>query len=79
MISIPTSLALSTLPFIPIEMSLNSSTLIGMMMAIGKLVDDSIIVIDAIDQKLRQGLRPMQAAIHGTGEVFFWPVLLLAV
>jgi len=70
MISIPTSLALSTLPFIPIEMSLNSSTLIGMMMAIGKLVDDSIIVIDSIDRKLREGLRPRQAAIQGTGEVF---------
>ncbi len=70
MISIPTSLALSTLPFIPIGMSLNSSTLIGMMMAIGKLVDDSIIVLDAIDQKLRQGLKPVQAAIKGTGEVF---------
>ncbi|MDA0267722.1 MAG: efflux RND transporter permease subunit [Cyanobacteria bacterium] len=70
MISIPTSLALSILPFIPIGMSLNSSTLIGMIMAIGKLVDDSIIVLDAIDQKLRQGLRPMQAAIKGTGDVF---------
>ncbi|MGB3401111.1 MAG: efflux RND transporter permease subunit [Microcoleaceae cyanobacterium] len=70
MISIPTSLALSTLPFIPIGMSLNSSTLIGMMMAIGKLVDDSIIVLDSIDQKLRQGLTPVQAAIRGTGEVF---------
>lgn len=70
MISIPTSLALSTLPFIPIGMSLNSSTLIGMMMAIGKLVDDSIIVLDSIDQKLRAGLMPVQAAIKGTGEVF---------
>ncbi len=70
MIAIPTALALSTLPFIPIQMSLNSSTLIGMMMAIGKLVDDSIIVIDSIDQKLRGGLRPLQAAIQGTGEVF---------
>ena len=70
MISIPTSLALSTLPFIPIGMSLNSSTLIGMMMAIGKLVDDSIIVLDSIDQKLRAGLMPVQAAIKGTGDVF---------
>ncbi len=70
MISIPTSLALSTLPFGPLHMSLNSSTLIGMTMAIGKLVDDSIIVIDAIEQKLRQGFRPLQAAIKGTGEVF---------
>ncbi|MEO0518043.1 MAG: efflux RND transporter permease subunit [Cyanobacteria bacterium P01_A01_bin.116] len=70
MISIPTSLALSTLPFIPIGMSLNSSTLIGMMMAIGKLVDDSIIVLDSIDQKLRAGFMPVKAAIKGTGEVF---------
>ncbi|MGD1867185.1 MAG: efflux RND transporter permease subunit [Phormidesmis sp.] len=70
MISIPTSLALSTLPFIPIGMSLNSSTLIGMMMAIGKLVDDSIIVLDSINQKLRAGFMPVPAAIKGTGEVF---------
>ena len=70
MISIPTSLALSMLPFIPIGMSLNSSTLIGMMMAIGKLVDDSIIVIDSIDRKLQDGLKPHEAAIQGTGEVF---------
>lgn len=70
MISIPTSLALSILPFIPMGMSLNSSTLIGMMMAIGKLVDDSIIVIDAIDRKLQAGYKPHEAAIKGTGEVF---------
>ena len=70
MISIPTSLALSILPFVPISMSLNSSTLVGMMMAIGKLVDDSIIVIDAIDRQLKEGKTPRQAAIHGTGEVF---------
>ena len=70
MISIPTTLALSMLPFIPFSMSLNSSTLVGMMMAIGKLVDDSIIVIDSIDRKLKEGKTPRQAAIQGTGEVF---------
>ena len=70
MISIPTTLALSMLPFIPFSMSLNSSTLVGMMMAIGKLVDDSIIVIDSIDQKLKEGKTPRQSVIQGTGEVF---------
>ena len=70
MISIPTTLALSMLPFIPFSMSLNSSTLVGMMMAIGKLVDDSIIVIDSIDRKLKEGNTPRQSAIKGTGEVF---------
>ncbi|NET00946.1 MAG: efflux RND transporter permease subunit [Sphaerospermopsis sp. SIO1G1] len=70
MISIPMSLALSLLPFMPLAMSLNSSTLIGMMMAIGKLVDDSIIVIDSIDRHLKLGKNPRKAAIEGTGEVF---------
>ena len=70
MISIPMSLALSLLPFIPMNMSLNSSTLVGMMMAIGKLVDDSIIVIDSIDRQLKAGKTPRQAAIQGTGQVF---------
>lgn len=70
MISIPTTLALAMLPFIPLSMSLNSSTLVGMMMAIGKLVDDSIIVIDSIDRQLKTGKTPRQAAIQGTGEVF---------
>jgi HAE1 family hydrophobic/amphiphilic exporter-1 len=70
MISIPMSLALSLLPFMPLSMSLNSSTLVGMMMAIGKLVDDSIIVIDSIDRHLKLGKNPRKAAIEGTGEVF---------
>jgi len=70
MISIPMSLALSLLPFIPISMSLNSSTLVGMMMAIGKLVDDSIIVIDSIDRQFKAGKTPAKAAIEGTGDVF---------
>ncbi len=70
MISIPMSLALSMLPFIPISMSLNSSTLVGMMMAIGKLVDDSIIVIDSIERHLKLEKSPRKAAIEGTGEVF---------
>ena len=39
-------------------------------MAIGKLVDDSIIVIDSIDRKLKEGNTPRQSAIKGTGEVF---------
>jgi HAE1 family hydrophobic/amphiphilic exporter-1 len=70
MISIPMSLGLSMLPFIPLSLSLNSSTLVGMMMAIGKLVDDSIIVIDSIDRHLKMGKSSRKAAIEGTGEVF---------
>lgn len=70
LISIPTSLAMSILPFVPMGMSLNSSTLIGVLLAIGRLVDDSIVVIEAVERKLKQGKKPFQAAIEGTQEVF---------
>jgi len=70
LISIPTSLAISILPFVPMEMSLNSSTLIGVLLAIGRLVDDSIVVIESVERKLQEGRKPHQAAIEGTQEVF---------
>jgi hydrophobic/amphiphilic exporter-1 (mainly G- bacteria), HAE1 family len=70
LISIPTSLAMSILPFVPMGMSLNSSTLIGVLLAIGRLVDDSIVVIESVERKLQQGRKPHQAAIEGTQEVF---------
>ncbi|PHJ67322.1 acriflavine resistance protein B [Nostoc linckia z18] len=70
LISIPTSLAISILPFVPMGMSLNSSTLIGVLLAIGRLVDDSIVVIESVERKLKQGRKPFHAAIEGTQEVF---------
>jgi hydrophobic/amphiphilic exporter-1 (mainly G- bacteria), HAE1 family len=70
LISIPTSLAMSILPFVPMGMSLNSSTLIGVLLAIGRLVDDSIVVIESVERKLKQGRKPFHAAIEGTQEVF---------
>ncbi len=70
LISIPVSIAISVLPFVPMGMSLNSSTLIGMMLAIGRLVDDSIVVIESVDRQLQAGKSPRQAAIQGTQEVF---------
>ena len=70
LISIPTSLAMSILPFVPMGMSLYSSTLIGVLLAIGRLVDDSIVVIESVERKLQEGRKPHQAAIEGTQEVF---------
>ncbi|BAU15777.1 AcrB/AcrD/AcrF family protein (plasmid) [Leptolyngbya sp. NIES-3755] len=70
LVSIPTSLAMSILPFMPMGMSLNSSTLIGVLLAIGRLVDDSIVVIESVERKLIEGKPPKQAAIEGTREVF---------
>lgn len=70
LITIPTSLAISLLFFVPMGMSLNSSTLIGVLLSIGRLVDDSIVVIEVVERKLREGKTPRQAAIQGIEEVF---------
>ncbi|BAY66413.1 AcrB/AcrD/AcrF family protein [Calothrix brevissima NIES-22] len=70
LIAIPTSLSLSLLPFVPMQMSLNSSTLIGLLLSIGRLVDDSIVMVEVVERKLKQGKTPRQAAIEGAEEVF---------
>ncbi len=69
MTSIPTCLALAVLLFVPMNFSINSSTLIGLLLAIGRLVDDSIVVIHSVHRKLDQGASPVRAAIDGTMEV----------
>jgi HAE1 family hydrophobic/amphiphilic exporter-1 len=69
MTSIPTCLGLAVLLFAPMHLSINSSTLIGLLLAIGRLVDDSIVVIHAVHRKLDQGSSPARAAVEGTTEV----------
>lgn len=54
-ISIPTCLAITVLGTVPLGMSLNTSTLVGLLMSIGRLVDDSIVNIHAIEKYLQKG------------------------
>ena len=65
----PLSLALAVLAMLPFGMTLNSSTLIGLLMSIGRLVDDSIIDLHAIERHLRMGKSPKDAAVDGISEV----------
>jgi HAE1 family hydrophobic/amphiphilic exporter-1 len=52
MITLPVSLAIAILLMAPLGMSFNSGTLIGLLLSIGRLVDDSIIDIHAVDRHL---------------------------
>lgn len=69
MITIPISLSIAVLCLIPLGMTLNSSTLIGLLLSIGRLVDDSIIDIHSIERHLRMGKDPRTATIDGITEV----------
>jgi HAE1 family hydrophobic/amphiphilic exporter-1 len=50
-------------------MSLNSSTLIGLLFGIGRLVDDAIIDLHAVRRHMRMGNEPLQATVEGITEV----------
>jgi HAE1 family hydrophobic/amphiphilic exporter-1 len=69
MTSIPTCLGLAILLFGPMHFSINSSTLVGLLLAIGRLVDDSIVVIHSVHKQIAEGKPPARAAVDGTMEV----------
>ena len=68
-ITLPTSLAIAVLMLIPFHLSFNSGTLIGLLLCIGRIVDDSIIDIHSVERHLRMGKTPKQATIDGISEV----------
>lgn len=51
--------------------SINVLTLLGIVLAIGLVVDDAIVVLENIYAKIEEGMTPMQAAFKGSREVYF--------
>ena len=54
--------------------TINLLTMFGMIMALGMIVDDSIVVVENVFRYMEKGLSPVQAAVRGTNDVF-WPVI----
>ena len=51
--------------------SINVLTLLGIVLAIGLVVDDAIVVLENIYAKIEEGMNPMQAAREGSREIYF--------
>ncbi|MFT6054983.1 MAG: multidrug efflux pump [Roseivirga sp.] len=51
--------------------SINILTLLGIVLAIGLVVDDTIVVLENIYAKIEGGMDPKEAGIKGTNEIFF--------
>ena len=49
--------------------SLNNLTLFGLVLAIGIVVDDAIVVVEAVEHHIERGLAPREAAIRAMDEV----------
>ncbi len=51
--------------------TVNVLTLLGLVLAIGLVVDDAIVVLENIYTRIERGMHPMEAGFEGSKEVFF--------
>jgi multidrug efflux pump subunit AcrB len=70
MISIPLSLAIGVSTLHMVGYSLNQISIAGFVVALGLLVDDSIVVVENISRVLREGHSRTEAAILATRQIF---------
>jgi HAE1 family hydrophobic/amphiphilic exporter-1 len=69
MIAIPVSLIATLAVMEAVGFSLNMLSLLGMVLAIGLVVDDAIVVVENVERQLEAGLSPMAAARKAMSEV----------
>lgn len=69
-ISIPISVLISMNLFYALDITINTLTLVGIAIAIGMLLDNSIVVLENIHRQVAQGKDARQAVIAGTREVW---------
>ncbi len=70
-IAIPISLIGVFFVMYMMDFSINVLTLLGIVLAIGLVVDDAIVVLENIYAKIEEGMSPIQAAFKGANEVYF--------
>ncbi|MBF0571086.1 MAG: efflux RND transporter permease subunit [Candidatus Omnitrophica bacterium] len=69
MIAVPVSL-IGTFAFFPfLHFSINTLSLFGLVLAIGLVVDDAIVVVEAIERHIGEGMSPREAAFKAMEEV----------
>lgn len=69
MISIPLSLAIGLAGLDLMGYSINQLSVVGLIISLGLLVDDSIVVVENIARYLREGYSRKEAAIEGTKQI----------
>ncbi len=69
MIAIPLSLGLGVIAMNSFGYSLNQLSIVGFVVALGLVVDDSIVVVENIERWMRDGYSRYEAAIKGTEQI----------
>jgi HAE1 family hydrophobic/amphiphilic exporter-1 len=78
LLAVPVSLV-STFALFPLfGFSINTLSLFGLVLAIGLVVDDAIVVVEAVEHHIEQGLSPKEATLKAMEEVS-GPVIAIAI
>src|SRR5205814_7477448 len=77
MVAVPVSLIGTFAMFPLLGFSVNTLSLFGLILAIGLVVDDAIVVVEAVERHIEEGLSPKEAALRAMEEVS-GPVIAIA-
>ncbi|WP_199119699.1 efflux RND transporter permease subunit [Pedobacter sp. ASV28] len=69
MVSIPLSLAIGIILINLLGFSLNQLSIVGLVVSLGLLVDDSIVVVENIERWMREGHDRLQATLKATKQI----------
>ena len=69
MLTIPVSLIGAFMFFPVVGFTINTLALLGLVLAVGLVVDDAIVVVEAIEAKIEQGRSPRDAAFEAMDEI----------
>jgi hydrophobic/amphiphilic exporter-1 (mainly G- bacteria), HAE1 family len=78
LLAVPVSLVGTFLIFPMLGFSINTLSLFGLVLAIGLVVDDAIVVVEAVEHHIEKGLSPRDAAFKAMEEVSA-PVIGIAI
>lgn len=70
-IALPVALLATFIVMYLLDYSLDTLSLIGLVLAVGFIVDDAIVVLENIVRYLEQGYRRFEAALQGSQEIIF--------
>jgi multidrug efflux pump len=70
-VAIPVSIIASFIALASLGFSLNVLTLLGLVLAIGLVVDDAIVVLENVHRRIEEGEEPLLAALRGSREIAF--------
>lgn len=71
LVTIPVSLIGAFVFMYALGFTINTLTLLSMVLAIGLVVDDAIVVLENIHRHIERGMEPTKAAIKGVNEIAF--------